>query len=299
MPNPTIREICITAAYRLGQAAVDAPGLSARLLVAHALGLSRMDMVMQAEKELTEEEQRRVHELVGRRAKGEPVALIVGFKEFYGRNFTVDATTLVPRPDTECLIDYVLTAADLPTKGPVRFVDAGTGSGCIAVTLCCERPQWQGIMLDVAADTLAVACRNAVALGVKKRLFPLLADMTKLCFKDELFDIIISNPPYVSEDEYQTLSKEIRHFEPRRALQPATFGVEMSFELTGLEHIRALAQNAHRYIKPRGAIVIEHGYQQGAAVRELFARNPFWDCIQTHQDLAGKDRFFTARKTLT
>lgn len=298
MPNPTLREVCITAAYTLGQAAVDAPGLSARLLVAHALGLSRMDMVMQTEKTLTIEEQRMVHELINRRAKGEPVALIVGYKEFYSREFAVNAATLVPRPDTECLIDYVLTQAGLVAEEPVFFADLGTGSGCIGVTLCCERPHWQGILLDIAPETLAMACHNAEALGVQKRLFPLCADLTKLCLKDELFELIISNPPYVSEDEYQTLSKEIRSFEPRRALQPATFGVEMSFELTGLEHIRALAQNAHRHIKPGGVIVIEHGYRQGLSVRGLFAQHPFWECIQTHQDLAGKDRFFTARKCL-
>lgn len=298
MPNPTLREICITAAYTLGQAEVDAPGLSVRVLAAHALRFSRMDMVMQAERKLSPEEQRSIHELVGRRAKGEPVALIVGHKEFYGREFAVNAATLVPRPDTECLIDYVLTRAGLTAEEPVCFADLGTGSGCIGVTLCCERPQWQGFMLDIAPETLAVACQNAADLGVQKRLFPLRADLTKLCFKDEVFELIISNPPYVSEDEYQTLSKEIRLFEPRRALQPATFGVEMSFELTGLEHIRALAQNAHRHIKPGGVIVIEHGYRQALSVRELFAKSPYWECIQTHQDLAGKDRFSTARKCL-
>lgn len=298
MPNPTLREICITTAYTLEQAAVDAPSLSARLLVAHALGLSRMDLVMQAERTLTTEEQCKIHTLIGRRAKGEPVALIVGHKEFYGREFAVNATTLVPRPDTECLIDYVLTKAGLPAEKSVRFADLGTGSGCIAVTLCCERPHWQGIMLDRAADTLAMACQNAAALGVKKRLFPLCADLTKMCFKNEIFELIISNPPYVSEEEYQRLSKEIRSFEPRRALQPATFRVGMSFELTGLEHIRAMAQNAHRHMKSGGVIVVEHGYRQGLSVQELFAQEPYWECIQTHQDLAGKDRFCTARKCL-
>lgn len=296
MPNPTLRELCITAAYTLGQAGVDAPALSARLLVGHALGLSRLDMTIHPERTVSADEQRAIHMLIQRRAAGEPVALIVGCKEFYGRNFAVTPATLVPRPDTENLIEYVLGQTDLQANAAVRFVDAGTGSGCIAVTLCAERPLWRGLMVDIAADTLDVAWQNAQRLGVSDRITPVLADMTHLCFKNEVFDIFISNPPYVSEDEYQTLSKEIRHFEPRRALQPATFGVEMSFELTGLEHIRALALHAHRHIMQGGHIVVEHGYQQGSTVRELFASCAHWQDIQTHQDLAGKDRFCTARK---
>lgn len=308
MPNPTVREICITAAYTLGQGGPNAsgldtpgpntPGLDARVLVAHALGLSRLEMIMQSEREVTPEEQREIHTLINRRALGEPVALIVGCKEFYGRDFVVKPETLVPRPDTESLIEYVLAHESLGAREELLFLDLGTGSGCIAVTLCCERPAWQACMVDISAGALAVACTNAEALGVRKRCMPLRADMTKLCFKNHIVDLIISNPPYVSDAEYHELPAEIRHFEPRNALQPAAFGVGMSFELTGLGHIDALAHCAHRCLKPGGSIVVEHGYQQGLAVRELFSQCPEWEYIATHQDLAGKDRFCTARKAL-
>ncbi|MEG2172480.1 MAG: peptide chain release factor N(5)-glutamine methyltransferase [Desulfovibrionaceae bacterium] len=298
MPNPTLREICITAGYTLAQAGVDAPALSVRVLVGYALGLSRLEMTMQPEREMTPDEQKTLHKLIHRRAAGEPVALIVGRKEFYGRDFIVTPDTLVPRPDTECLIDYLLTQTPLAANKTQCFADLGTGSGCIAVTLCCERPRWQGVMVDISAGALGVAARNATTLGVANNLLPLHADMTKLCFKNDQFDFVISNPPYVSEREYHTLSKEIRDFEPRSALQPVPFGVGKSFELTGVEHIRALAQHAHRTIKPGGCIVIEHGYQQGFIVRELFAHSPYWQDLQTHQDLAARDRFFTARKAL-
>lgn len=298
MLNSTVREICVGCAYALGQAGLDAPGLDARVLVGHALGLSRLDMVMQAEKSVSVAEQRRIHEYVQRRALGEPVALIVGHKEFYGRDFMVSPDTLVPRPDTESLIDYVLSHPCLGTAEKQHFLDLGTGTGCIAVTLCCERPHWQGCTVDISAGALAVACANAKALGVEKRCGLLRGDMTQLCFKNQTFDLIISNPPYISEAEYYALSTEILAFEPRNALQPAAFGVGMSFELTGLGHIDALARCAHRCLKPGGSIVVEHGYQQGLAVRDLFAKQPEWEYIATHQDLAEKDRFCTARKTL-
>lgn len=298
MPDPTVREICITCTYTLGQAGLNTPGLDARVLVAHALGLSRLDMVMQAERAVRTEEQKRIHDDMQRRALGEPVALIVGHKEFYGRNFVVSPDTLIPRPDTESLIDYVLSHPSLGTGERRRFLDLGTGSGCIAVTLCCERPNWQGCMVDISAKALAVARTNAKALGIEKNCAILRGDMTKLCFKNQVFDLIISNPPYISEAEYGKLSTEILGFEPRSALQPASFGVEVSFELTGMEHIDALARYAHHCLKPGGSIVVEHGYQQGLAVKELFAQQPEWECIATHQDLAEKDRFCTARKTL-
>lgn len=298
MPNPTLREICITASYTLTQADIDAPSLSARLLIAHALGLSRLDMSMQPERPVTPAEQEHIHTLIQRRAAGEPVALIIGRKEFFGRDFAVSPATLVPRPETEHLIEYILAEKSLPATDPLRFADFGTGSGCIAVTLACERPAWQGSMIDISAEALHMARTNASQHKVGDRLHAVRADMTALCFKNEVFDIILSNPPYVSEAEYLSLSKEIRAFEPRSALQPCCFGVRTSFEPTGLAHIRALAQYAHRHLKLGGHIVVEHGSQQGFAVRELFAQYPKWACIHTERDLAGHERFCAARKML-
>lgn len=298
MPNPTLREICITSAYTLTQAGIDAPALSANLLISHALTLSRLNMVMQHEREISPTEQMAIHTLIQRRANGEPVALIVGHKEFYGRDFAVNAHTLVPRPETEHLIEFVLAQQALAATAPLRFADFGTGSGCIAITVACERPAWQGCMVDIAAEALHMACVNATRHQVADRLTVVQADMTAFCFKNEAFDLILSNPPYVSEDEYMGLPKEIRAFEPRSALQPCCFGVRTSFEPTGLGHIGALAHYAHRYLSPGGHIVVEHGFRQGSTVRELFAKAQAWDCIQTQHDLAGHERFCTARKML-
>lgn len=293
--TPTLREFCLTTAYTLTQAGVDSPGLSARLLLGHVLGLSRVEMAMQTERCLSEQELRAGHELVQRRALGEPVALIIGHKEFYGRNFKVSSATLVPRPETEHLIEYALKT--LPDKD-ICFADLGTGSGCIAVTLCCERPRWQGIMLDISEAALTVACTNAAQYCVTDRILALQADMTKLCLKDEQFDVIISNPPYVSAAEYAGVSREVRNFEPRTALQPTLNRVGMSFEPTGLGHIRALAQHAHTHLKAGGLFLVEHGSTQGSAVRQLFTTQAQWEQVETQQDLAGLERFCSARKTL-
>lgn len=296
MPDPSIREICLTSTYTLTKAGIDAPALSARLLVCHALSMTRLDITIHPEREVTPAEQQNIHNLIHRRAAGEPVALIVGHKEFFGRDFYVTPATLVPRPETEHLIEFVLAQQSLPADAPLRFADLGTGSGCIAVTLACERPTWQGCMLDISVAALEVAQANATRHTVGDRVQAVRGDMTALCFKNTVFDCLISNPPYVTEAEYHTLSKEIRAFEPRSALQPCIFGVSTSFEPSGLAHIRALAQYAHRHLKLGGHIIVEHGSQQGSAVRELFKEFPEWDCITTQQDLAGHERFCAARK---
>ena len=279
----TLREHINRASANLTTAGVDAPRLSAQLLAAHTLGCTKIQLTLRAEQKISPAEAAAFTALVHRRASGEPVAYIVGKREFYGRNFTVTPATLIPRPETEEMVEAALR--HMP-EGPATFADLGTGSGCIAVTLAAERPQWQGFMLDISPEALHVAQRNATTHGSADRLKALHADLTLLPLTAGSLDLLISNPPYVTGEEYEALGHEVRSFEPQAALTP---------DATGLTHIRAVAAQAPLLLKPGGLCLVEHGYAQGQAVHGIFAATHGWEELRTVQDLSGHDRFCLAR----
>jgi release factor glutamine methyltransferase len=224
--------------------------------------------------------------LLDRRRAGEPVAFLLGRREFYGRSFEVGPAALVPRPETEHLVDAAL--AGLPA-GAARFIDLGTGGGCLAVTLVLERPAWKGTALDIAPEALDLARRNAERLGAVSRLDFALADFTAPGCGESLpgdFHLAISNPPYVSEEEYRDLSPAVRLYEPRGALVSGP---------TGLEHARAVLEFAARILPPGGLLLMEHGATRGEAVRGL-CPPALWENISTGLDLAGRDRFLAAAR---
>ena len=217
------------------------------------------------------------------RLAGEPVAYLTGRREFYGRDFLVDSSTLIPRPETEHLVEAALEF--FRDGETIRFLDLGTGSGCIAVTLAAERPLWKGTAVDISSGALAVAKRNAEANGVSGALEFLQADFTlPLPLAAGSFDLVVSNPPYISEEEYAGLDPGVRNFEPRSALVP---GPE------GLEHPRAVEAAARALLKEGGLLLMEHGYLQGDACRAL-CPDAYWKDMRTGRDLAGKDRFLSA-----
>ncbi len=292
------------ATRTLTEAAVDSPRLSAELILRHVCGISRVELATRPETPLTAEELSRMSGLLRRRAEGEPAAYLIGQREFYGRDFRVTPATLIPRPETELLIETALKSC----QGAVRFADLGTGSGCIAVTLCAERPEWRGIMADLSGRALAVACQNAARHKVRERLLPVRADFTRPLLRPASLDLLVSNPPYVGQREYEGLSAEVRDFEPVTALVPGFVDSDKipghhhhgpapgpDTEPEGLEHLEAVAGEAFTALKPGGLLLMEHGWKQGSALKVLLESHT-WENVVIYQDLAGRDRLVSARR---
>ncbi|MFC5301568.1 peptide chain release factor N(5)-glutamine methyltransferase [Azospira restricta] len=250
------------------------PRLDARLLMQHLLGITHAQFLADPDRRLSGEQIEAFMTLVLRRERGEPVAYLVGEKDFYSRSFKVTPAVLIPRPDTELIVTLALKR--LQTLAWPRVLDLGTGSGAIAVTLACEHPEAAVLAVDVSPAALAVARENAARLGgkvgfVESDWFSALAD--------ERFDLIVANPPYVAARDPH-LSQDGLPFEPDLAL---TDGAD------GLSCIRRIVAEAPAHLVPGGLLLIEHGYDQGAAVRALLAAGPFAD-VCTWQDLSGNDR---------
>lgn len=277
----TRREWKIRATARL--AGTEAPAAVAALLLCHVLGIDKVALVAHSEEQVPSRAEEKLETLLRRRLSGEPVAYILGRREFYGRDFLVNAHTLIPRPETEHLVEAALDF--FQDREEVRFLDLGTGSGCIAVTLAAERPSWKGVAVDVSDGALHMARLNAERCGTACSVEFLQADFTHpLPFSPRSFDLVISNPPYISEEEYAGLDPGVRNFEPRSALVP---GPE------GLEHPRAVEAAARALLKKGGLLLMEHGYLQGEACRAL-CPDAYWMDMRTGRDLAGKDRFLFA-----
>lgn len=272
---------------------VESPSLSAELLLARALGLERpallKRLIMEPCAEISPEDLKKFNGMAARRLNGEPVAYILGEKEFYGRTFKVTPATLVPRPETELVIDSAKNYFSGQNSG--SFADLGTGSGCIAVTLALELGSgWQGAALDKSAGALAVAKENAAALGAYKRLSFIEAEFKEFSPAPGSIDLLASNPPYVSEAEHMTLEKGVRDFEPKSALVPG--GRENSGGLEDLLQIAAIAETA---LKSGGILIMEMGCSQGCAMRETLGSSSAWQSVDIIKDLAGLDRLVLAR----
>ncbi len=246
--------------------------LDYRILLCHALALSRVSLITQSERALTEDEAQRLRALVQRRLDGEPIAYIVGEREFFGLPFAVSGAVLIPRPDTELLVE--LTIDRLPTGG--QALDMGTGSGAIAVAVAHSRRDAAVTALDVSPDALAVARRNASANGVNVTFMQ--SDWYG-ALGSERFDVIASNPPYIASGDRHLSEGDLR-FEPVGALTD---------HADGLSALRQLIAGAPRYLKPQGWLLMEHGYDQAAAVRGLLTAQSYTE-VQSWTDLAGIER---------
>jgi release factor glutamine methyltransferase len=280
--------------------------LDAKLLVGHALGFDALQLATRESEFVSTLLASSVSELMQRRLTGESVARIIGHKEFYGLEFALNEATLEPRPDTELLVDLALKA--LPTGG--RIVDLGTGSGCIPISILANRPDASGVASDINPRALEMAGRNAERNGVSGRLTLLQGDWfgalaerpphpnrIRKCEFGELradlfpegrgedrFDLILSNPPYISSEIVETLAPEVKEFDPRLALDGGP---------DGLGPYRIIAAEAGAWLRPGGKVLVEIGYDQGAAVSNLFAAAGF-SRITVEKDLAGLDRVVSA-----
>lgn len=255
-----------------------APRLEAELLLACALKRDRLFVRMFPEHVPDDGALELFWALLARRCQGEPMAYLLGEKEFYGRPFRVRRGVLIPRPETELIIDTVLEDKDLAGREEVRFIDLGAGSGCIGLTLQLERPHWQGLLLERAGVPLAVCAENRKGLGAGRALI-LQADLARAPLKDASLDLVVANPPYIDEDDPE-VQAGVRAHEPHEALFAAQHG---------LADLASCISTAARVLVPGGLIVLEHGAQQAEMVRTLLAQQNFLK-ILTKKDLAGLDR---------
>ena len=256
------------------------PRLEARMLLQAVSGYDHAALLMHGNECLSENQAAQWQQLLARRLAGEPMAYILGKREFYGRLFATTPATLIPRPETEHLVEAVL--ARIPPGGKVW--DLGTGSGAVAVTLACERPDAAVFASDISKDALAVAGRNAATLGANVRFA---CGSWYQAFAPEqtgLLDIIVSNPPYIEVDDPHLAQGDLR-FEPAGALTDFA---------DGLSAIRVLAAGARERLQANGWLLMEHGWNQGEAVRKILQDNGFAE-VATEQDLAGLDRLSMGR----
>ncbi len=254
------------------------PALEVRILLAHALHISRVQLITQSERTFTTEEAQQLSVLFQRRLDGEPIAYIVGRREFYGLDFVVTPDVLIPRPETELLVELALER--LPQAG--RVLDMGTGSGAIAVAIAHQRADARVTALDASPTALKIASQNANMHGLS---ICLLQSDWYGALDATGFDLIVANPPYIRQDDAHLAQGDLR-FEPVTALTD---------HADGLSALRTIIDGAQDHLAPDGWLLMEHGYDQAAAVRGLLARREFQD-VQSWQDLAGIARVSGARR---
>jgi release factor glutamine methyltransferase len=274
----TIRELIAASRPWLEKKGVDNPRLDAELLVAHALGVRRIDLFLDLDRPLNDDEIARCRALVMRRGQREPVAQIVGEREFYGLSFTVTPDVLVPRPETEHLVETAL--ARTPEDAAGLFVDACTGTGCVAISILKSRPGLRAVATELSSKALAVAAQNAEKHGVTARLTLLEGDLLSPCGNERGVRFIVANPPYIQDGERNDLAPEVVDHEPHLAL----FGEGPD----GLGHHRRILDAARAMVVPGGFVALEIGASQGDACRALSAAG-FGGCSVV-KDLAGLDR---------
>jgi release factor glutamine methyltransferase len=281
-PARTVREGLNEAASKLSAAEVELPAFEAQLLMAHTLGTSRLHVLTRMDEPLPSSAWSQLDALVARRSVREPTAYIRGVQEFYGLEFVVSPAVLIPRPETELLVDLVVET--LKDSQEATLMDVGTGSGCVAVTAAVRLPHLRVVGIDLCGDAIAVAGENARRLGVADRVNLLCTDF-RTCALTYGVDMIVSNPPYIPTDELETLQAEVRVFEPRVALD----GGEDGFVFH-----RALVPMAGRQLKPTSALAVEVGSGQAPAVARLMQDAGFRQ-IESRRDLQGIERVVLGR----
>lgn len=259
-------------AQLLSVAGVDEARMEAGSLLAHVLGRDRTFIVVHAEDALTDEQIQKFRESVGRRAQGEPLQYITGRQEFFKLKFEVTPDVLIPRPETEIIVERALEF--LRAKAGALIADIGTGSGCIVISLLNELPEACGVATDNSATALRVARRNAERHGVFDRLTLLESDLFSALDSIGQFDLIAANPPYVSDDKLETMQREV-HYEPRAALFAGTDGMSV---------IRRLLREAPYFLRSGGYFVFEIGFGQSGAVKNLIDRD-VWKLLEIREDL--------------
>lgn len=268
------------AVRRFEEAGLADPAVDARVLVAGLLALTTTDLMLRGDRPVTAEQEERIRAAIERRLSREPVHRILGHRGFYGIDLSLSAGTLEPRPDTELLVDRVLPHLErfVLEKGAARILDLGTGTGAICLALLHECPQAFGVGGDISVDALATAVENARKNGLSDRFEAVLSSWFENI--DGIFDVIVSNPPYIASMIIPTLDPEVKDFDPPAALDGGT---------DGLDAYRAIAASAQQFLQTRGLVGVEIGYDQKDPVTAIFLSHGF-DLLEAAQDFGHNDR---------
>ncbi len=261
---------------------IESPRLNAELLVGHALGLKRMQLYLQFERPLAEVELAKIRPLVKRRSEREPLQYIVGTTDFSGLTLKVDRRALIPRPETELLIE--IAKEKFAAAVPTRVLDLGTGSGAIALALAKHFAEARVTAVDVSADALALAGENATTVGVAERVTFLRSDWFAALPRDASFELIVANPPYLSDAETKETAPEVQKFEPWNALSSGPAGTEA---------LAVIVREAKARLAPGGCLICETGIAQHAQLLEWLRAAGYAD-VESRKDLTGRDRFVLA-----
>ncbi|HTM43828.1 MAG TPA: peptide chain release factor N(5)-glutamine methyltransferase [Polyangiaceae bacterium] len=278
----TIRRVLTWATQDFAARGLASPGLEAELLLAHALAVPRIRLIADNQRVLSPPELQSLRALIQRRRSGEPSAYILGRREFYGLDFQVDSRVLIPRPDTETLIEVALRRTASQSLF-AQVLDLCTGSGCVAIALGHARTTWRIIAADISNDALDVARNNALRLGEAHHVAFVHSDLFA-ALSDQRFDVITCNPPYIGSAEISALPVDVRDFEPRLALDGGDDGLQL---------IRKIVPQARRHLNPGGLLAMEVGAGQAPAVSDLFAENGF-AAIELQRDYGGHQRVVSA-----
>jgi len=285
--NISIAESIFEAAQILRDAGISEARREAGSLLEYVIERDRTFIIAHADHRISKKQLQTFRQIVVRRAKGEPLQYITGRQAFFGLDFEVTPAVLIPRPETELLVETALAILSPVVDEESDICDVGTGSGCIAVTLLHERPRAQAIGIDISETAIQVAQRNAGRHGVAERMRFIASDMFSALSPDETkFDLIVSNPPYIAGSTLAELQREVRDHEPRGALTPGA---------DGLLIIRRLLSESGTFLKPGGHLLVEIGFDQGAEVSRLVDPN-IWQLLAIHQDLQGIPRVLALQK---
>ncbi len=277
----TVLSALMWAASELRTAGIESSRLDSELLLSEVLGLSRVQLYINYDRPMNQDEKERFLALIKRRQKREPVAYILGRKEFFSLQFYVDRNVLIPRPETECMVEWILSNAGLNEES--RLIDVGTGSGCIAVSVLRNSSVREIFVSDISQEALAVAERNLKILCPDKKYFAIRSSLFENV-RDSGYDLIVSNPPYIRTELLKSLSPDITEFEPRIALDGGRDGNEI---------ILRLIEESHRYLRDKGLLVFEHSEEFG--LREDILRDRF-GVVFLGRDYSGRPRFTVLKK---
>lgn len=264
----------------------DSPRLEAELLLSHGLGMSRVQLYMKFDRPMSEPELEKCRALVKRRIQGEPSAYILGQKDFYGIKFNVSPATLIPRPETEEAIEFILKWLHKQELPQAQILDLGTGSGCAGLSILVKEPDTKLWTVDISAEAVEVAQQNAEALGIKDRVQFCTADAVTALADAPDADVIFANPPYIDNEDPE-VQNTVRQFEPHLAL----FAKDQ-----GLALLKSWSSAAVSKLKTPGIMIFEMGYQQGPQMKEHFLGLSQFKEVRVLKDLSGHDRFIIGEK---
>ncbi len=268
---------------------IDSPRTTSEILLAHALSVKRIDLYLRYDQPLNSDELNRFKTLIKRRINREPVAYILGHKEFWSMDLEVNRNVLIPRPETECLVERALEslAADSNPEGK-SILELGTGSGAIVMALTSENSRHSYLGTDISSDAVRVARQNALRHGLGAKIRFMVADWFEpFDAESGWFDLIVSNPPYIRSGDLKQLQPEIHAYEPLSALDGAE---------DGLRSLRHIIQCAYRYLKPAGVLLLEMGHDQKEPLRLIINTCGQYEDTEFYKDYGGLDRIVSMRK---